>query len=136
MEIHRDIRHFAAFSLGRFAGYLELAGTGHLMAFIGVGWSNGGTGYGLKIAASDRDSYFSRDWQSVTLELPVDGGLVDVEVNIAKRSFWSGNCRELIHKEIGAWLKDRGLAPWPNGRPPRVNIWLVGLKRFRVSFLK
>lgn len=83
-------------------------------------WNNGkhhrsGAGYGLKISAADRDRHFKKTWASVVVELP-NG--VKAIINTDKQSFWSEACRELISKEIGAWLRLSGLAPWPSGAPP------------------
>lgn len=96
-------------------------------------WNNGshatsGAGYGLKVPASDRDQRFDRRWKTVVVELP-DGN--EVEVNVAKASFWS-TCRELIHRDIGRWLRASGRAPWQSGSPPSVSVEVAGARRFRV----
>lgn len=72
-----------------------------------IAWNNGkhhttGAGYGLKISIRDRDRYFRREWQSVFVML--EGQAEPIEVNVAKSSFWSPVCRELIHAEIGGWM--------------------------------
>ena len=105
---------------------------------IWVGWNNGkhhltGAGYGLKVNAADRDQYFSRVWQTVLIELPRPGGSLIAEVNVAKKSFWGGQCRELISKDIGLWLLDRGHAPWPAGAPPKFEVMRIGERQFRVK---
>jgi hypothetical protein len=82
-----------------------------------VAWSNGATGYGLKMSAVDRDTYLKRDWGSVDLFLP--GRADPVKVNVDKNSLWNRDCRELISKAIGTWLLNSGLAPWPKGHPPK-----------------
>ena len=87
-------------------------------------WNNGrhhksGAGYGLKISNDDRDRFFDRTAKTITIELP-NGHRFDV--NIDKQSFWGTACRELISKEIGEWLIDNGLAPWPKGKPPRFTL--------------
>lgn len=71
---------------------------------IVTAWNNGshnesGAGYGLKVPYSDRNQYFKRVWGTVLLEL--EGYPHLVEVNIRKKSFWEGTCRELIRKDIG-----------------------------------
>lgn len=103
--------------------------------FVASAWNNGshhssGAGYGLKVSASDRDRYFDRRWGMVELHLPTLGE--PVRVNIDKDSFWSGNCRELISREIGQWLQKIGKAPWPNGSPPRVALRPRGRGEFDV----
>ena len=90
---------------------------------IVTAWNNGrhyqsGAGYGLKIALEDRDKYFDRNWGSVFVQ--IQGINEEVEVNINKQSFWTEACRELISKEIGLWLRQIKLAPWPKGNPPQL----------------
>jgi antitoxin HigA-1 len=105
--------------------------------FSVTGWNNGafspsGSGYGVKLACADRDRHFNRDWQAVTLELPQDNGYVLVTVNANKDSFWGPHCRELIDRRIGRWLIESGLAPWPEGHPPKLRMRALGGGRFRV----
>jgi hypothetical protein len=98
-------------------------------------WNDGkhsktGAGYGVKLSVEDRDREFDRNWKSVTIELK--GGDA-VSVNVAKKSFWSGTCRELIHAEIGRWLFAKGLAPWPTGNPPKLQLVPTGKARFKLG---
>jgi len=99
-------------------------------------WNNGsykesGAGYGLKVSKSDRDQYFKREWGTILLEL--EGYSTSVEVNIRKKSFWEGTCREMICKDIGLWLLQNGLAPWPKRKPPKLYLVPKGGNKF---FLK
>ncbi len=96
-------------------------------------WHAGGAGYGLKISVAARDSFFRRDWRTVTLHLVAESTVADVEVNCAKDSFWNGTCRELIAQDIGRWFFDLGLAPWPKGRPPRFSMSPTTTGVFRVE---
>ena len=85
-------------------------------------WNNGqhhttGAGYGFKLSIEDRDRFFNKEWQSIFLSIPDATG--EVEINIAKSSFWNQSCRELISKEIGNWLIKSDLAPWPSRQPPK-----------------
>jgi len=106
---------------------------------IAQAWNNGshhrtGAGYGIKIATRDRDRYFRKEWKSVTLLL--EGIDSPVEVNTDKPSFWATECRELISKEIGLWLRASGKAPW-SGRPvPQLELKPLGEARFSVRFLR
>lgn len=89
---------------------------------IVTAWNNGqhrssGTGYGIKINANDRDRYFDKNRSSVFIR--INNSNNEVEINIEKDSFWSETCRELICKEIGIWLRNNNLAPWPKMQPPR-----------------
>lgn len=95
-------------------------------------WNNGkhhesGAGYGFKITASDRDRYFQKSWKSVIVVLPGDE---EVEVNVAKASFWTGTCRELINQRLGNWLIENGHAPWPKGQPPIFHLTVKGNRFF------
>jgi len=85
-------------------------------------WNNGnhhktGAGYGFKLKKEDRDKFFSEEWKNIYLSIP--GRKDEIEINIAKASFWNQSCRELISKEIGKWLISNSLAPWPTGQPPK-----------------
>lgn len=107
------------------------------MALIWTAWKSGkhgqsGVGYGLKVPIVDRDEHFCQEWQTVVLELPEENGSAEVEVNIAKKSFWNDSCHELISKKIGLWLQKKSLAPWPMNSPPRIAVELAGERRFRV----
>ena len=99
-------------------------------SFLVTAWCNGqprnsGSGYGLKISVEDRDGFFCRDWQTVTLRLGNEATNRVAKVNCAKDSFWNGDCRELIGKDIGRWFLDNDFAPWPKRMPPRFRMSLV-----------
>jgi hypothetical protein len=102
---------------------------------LATAWKNGspdarGNGYGLKISAADRDAFLKREFGSITLHLP--GISRPVTVNIDKASMWEGTCRELISRDIGAWLIGVGLAPWPKGAPPKFRLVPRGERAFDV----
>jgi hypothetical protein len=95
-------------------------------------WNNGkysatGAGYGVKLSSEDRDREFDRSWKTVAVELE---NRKTIQVNIAKNSFWSETCRELIHVEMGRWMLEQGLAPWPKGHPPRLQLIPNGEAKF------
>jgi hypothetical protein len=91
-----------------------------------------GAGYGLKITPADRDAYFDKRWKSIILELPYRDRWVEIEIKLAKKSFWGSQCRAIVNKEIGRWLLAHQLAPWPKRRPPLIEIEPLGGKRFGV----
>jgi hypothetical protein len=100
-----------------------------------VAWNNGahhasGAGYGLKMSAADRDAHIRREWGVVELYLP--GRAEPARVNVNKESLWSGNCRELISREIGMWLIKNRMAPWPNGNPPKFELVARAARAFDV----
>lgn len=100
------------------------------------GWHNGkannvtGVGYGIKIGGKERDNYFRKAWTSVAVEID-DGEVVDAQLS---PSFWR-KCPELRGARIGKWMLDYGLAPWPQGNPPRFQLEPIGKRRFRLSRL-
>jgi hypothetical protein len=69
---------------------------------IVTAWNNGGTSYGIKVSLDDRDRFFSKEWKSVTMAF--ERSRAQAQVNVAKKSFWTQGCRELIKKEISEWL--------------------------------
>lgn len=108
------------------------------MPLVWTAWNNGkhfesGAGYGLKVPVADRNRYFQREWQSITLELPLDIGHIEIEVSISKLSFWNKTCHELIDMHIGQWLRQVKLAPWPHRMPPKLLILHIGPRRFRLT---
>ena len=99
-------------------------------------WNNGsysksGAGYGVKLAADDRDRYFQRNWKTIELEL--EGYANVIKVNVAKPSFWNSKCRELIHSDIGRWLIDNGLNTWQTRQPPKLYLKFIAGNRFRLT---
>ncbi len=105
---------------------------------IWTAWVNGtpsasGSGYGLKVPITDRDRYFDRSWDKVTIELPTESGSIEAETNVKKASFWNNTCHELISKDIGQWLLICRLAPWPKGKPPKLEVEVREKGRFVVT---
>jgi hypothetical protein len=96
-------------------------------------WRNGtGTAVGLKVPVEDRRAFFDRSWATVFLVFPEDTNYGEIEVNVAKPSFWNDKCHELINKRIKEWLSGLGLLPWPRGRPPKVIIEPLSQRRFAI----
>ena len=91
-------------------------------SFRAKAWNNGshhatGAGYGIQLDANDRNKYFDTNWNTVTLFLEETS--CPISVNVDKPSFWGEVCKELIKKEIGIWLIDNGVAPWPKMHPQK-----------------
>jgi len=97
---------------------------------IWTGWNNSGTGYGFTVDPKG----FDPAWATVFVGLPTESGTVLVEANVAKKSF-RAKCPHLIDKRIGAWMRDRGHAPWPSRMPPKFEVQPAGKRRFRVNGL-
>ena len=107
-------------------------------SFPATAWNNGhwhttGAGYGLKVSVADRDRFFQRNWRTVSLRLIAASTVIVTVANCAKESFWSEDCRELISQDIGRWIIDLGLSPWPKGCPPRFTISPIGPAKFQVE---
>lgn len=105
-------------------------------SFTVTAWSNGspsktGSGYGLKISISDRDKYFKKNSKSTILHLA--GHKPPISVNTDKQSFWSPICRELISKDIGAWLIENKMGTWKAGYPPKLTMIPLGKNEFRLK---
>ncbi|MDI6886880.1 MAG: hypothetical protein QMD22_11195 [archaeon] len=97
-----------------------------------AGWNNGspgrtGAGYGIRIVRNDRDRYLQKVWDSVVIELEGDE---TVTINLSQ-SFWRG-CIELRSARIGKWMIERGLAPWPKGSPPELELEPITDREFRL----
>ncbi len=100
---------------------------------IVTAWTNGSDAFGVKVSMPDRERFFSEQWTTVTVEL--EGLATEVEVNVGKKSFWNLGCGELIHREIGQWLRANRLVPWPYRRPPKLLLVPVEGSRFRLQKL-
>jgi hypothetical protein len=106
-----------------------------MVQFTGTAWNNGkyhptGAGYGIKLSGIERDRYFKKDWRTVDLFVP--GSDKPCSVNVDKPSFWS-ECRELISKDIGAWLIREGKGKWLRGNPPSIKLISLSERSFQVQ---
>jgi hypothetical protein len=102
-------------------------------------WNNGahnrnGTGYGFKVNLPDRDQYFKKDWEKIVIE--IEDGKETFEIAINKTQFWGEEPYPLISKEIGKWLRNHGLAPWPHGKPPVFALDPVSDNQFSVNLAR
>lgn len=97
-------------------------------------WHDSQTIYGIKVEKEDRNKYFDRKWKSVLLKLKGRAGCS--KVNIGKKSFWDSRCRELVSKDIGAWLKKNRQIPWMESCPPRMLMEHVKGNKFSVRLIK
>ena len=105
---------------------------------IWTAWNNGeynpsGAGYGFKITYEDRIKHFQRTWKSVIVILSAKGENIEATANVDKKSFWSPSCGELISREIGNWLINKGLSRWPEGQPPKLKVSIDGDRRFQIE---
>lgn len=93
-------------------------------------WSNGGTGYGIRVGVSNRECYFRREWSDVTIE--IDGA---PKIFKLTGSFWR-TCPEIRGGAIRDWLTKNDLLPWPKGHPPALELIPVEGRRFRLTMGK
>ena len=105
-------------------------------SFTVTAWNNGtfsknGASYGLKISVIDRDHYFKKSKKSAVLHLSGKSGTISV--NTDKASFWSPICRELISKDIGAWLIANKMGKWSKGNPPKLTLVSLGNQEFKLK---
>jgi hypothetical protein len=97
------------------------------------GWKNGRfdgrrpVALGVTVGQQFAEMFFDRSWDAVLVE--IDGNAFRVKIT---NTFWT-TCPELRSPEIGAWLRNKGLAPWPKGRPPELRLSPVGIRRFRLD---
>jgi hypothetical protein len=77
-------------------------------------WNSGGGGSGLKVHGGPEVLRAHFDPARGTIRLVLDG--IEVEVNIAKKSFWTGTFGELNKRELGAFIQrhhlQRGQRVW------------------------
>ena len=96
-------------------------------------WNNGkfyssGAGYGIRITKTDRDQYFLKKWNDISIIIDNDK---EIDVNISK-SFWR-KCPELRHVEIGKSFIKKGIAPWSKGHPPSFDLEFIENKKYRLK---
>lgn len=98
------------------------------------GWRKGnpntktGARYGIRLNLGDRDKYFKKEWDSVTIEL--DKRRI-VKVNLSS-SFWR-DCIELRSKWIGKWMIENKVAPWTKYTPPILTLEPIKEGYFKLS---
>ena len=93
-----------------------------------TGWQNGKGGtYGIRVGVENAREFFDRNRASIEVEI---GGR-STSFTLTQK-FWT-TCPEFRGAAIGAWLRDNGLAPWPSGQPPIVELTPLGPTRFKLS---
>ena len=96
-------------------------------------WSNGGTGYGIRVPTADRARYFSREWKNVRVKIP---GMPEVECSLSP-TFWS-TCPEIRKVAFRNWFEKRGHVrgtqkTWKKGNPPKFHLTPVSGNRFALK---
>ena len=90
-------------------------------------WNDGGEGYGIRVGEANRDRYFDKGWGAIEVEIAG----VPHQFRLAS-SFW-GDSPEFRGRQIGDWLRLQGLAYWPVGSPPALELMPLGGNRFRLT---
>jgi hypothetical protein len=79
------------------------------------------------VGRANAKKYFDTAWNTIHVE--IDGRAHTFDLH---HTFWT-TCPEFRGAAIGAWLRAKGLAPWPRGEPPQVELTPLGGNRFRLS---
>ena len=107
----------------------ETRSKGEYMTF--TAWSHEGEWYGFRISKTERDSCFSRELQTVILELPHGNGTVRIQVNVSP-SFWK-NCPELRSSKIRNWFNECGYSAPTTIKVPRFQAEFVNQNTIRIA---
>lgn len=96
-------------------------------------WSNGGTGYGIRVPTADRARYFSREWKNVRVKIP---GMPEVECSLSS-GFW-GKCSEIRSVAFRNWFEKlahvRGMQEnWEERNPPKFHLTPISGNRFSLK---
>src|SRR5437899_6696560 len=92
------------------------------------GWKSGEGGtYGIRVGKENAKKFFDPAWS--TIEVEIDGSTHGFALS---DTFWT-TCPEFRGAEIGAWLLATGLAPWPRGKPPHLELMPLGGNRFKLT---
>jgi hypothetical protein len=93
-------------------------------------WNDGGSTYGIRVGAPNRDSFFDETWTEIEVE--IEG---QVHRFALTSGFWN-KCPEF--RDSGAsvirdWLNRHHALDWPTGEPPQVELIPLGGNRFRLE---
>lgn len=97
------------------------------------GWKNGpfhkkrAVALGVRVGRELAERFFPKDWDVVLVEIEGDTFLVKLT-----KTFWK-TCPELRSRAIRDWMRKKGLAPWPEGKPPEMRLTPMGRNRFRLE---
>jgi len=82
---------------------------------------------GIRVGREFARRFFEKDWQFVLVE--VEGETIPIKIT---KTFWT-TCPELRSPTIGSWMRKKGLAPWPEGKPPEMRLTPMGRNSFRLE---
>lgn len=90
-------------------------------------WSNGSNGYGIRVGAVNRASYFDPAWKQIVVMIES----AEAHFSITP-SFWR-KCPEFRGRVLRDLFYRKGLAPWPKYAPPGFELIPLGSGRFRLE---
>lgn len=93
-------------------------------------WSNGRGIYGIRVGSANRNAFFRREWQQITVEM---GGAPRTFKLTA--GFWR-DCpefRDFKESWIEQWLRLQSAIPWPQFHPPEFQLIPTGENTFRLE---
>jgi len=82
---------------------------------------------GVRVGRANVERFFERHWDLVLIK--VENETIPVKLT---KGFWT-MFPELRSPAIGDWMRKKGLAPWPEGRPPELRLIPMGGNRFRLE---
>ena len=93
------------------------------------GWKGGTSGktLGVRVGTKNAARHFSKGWDRVHIE--TDGVVGSYPLG---DGFWK-SCPEFRGGGIQKWLLQTGLAPWPKGSPPKLELISCGGPFFRLT---
>lgn len=97
-------------------------------------WNNGkysatGSGYGLRIAKSDR--YLFENLQNITITVD------DEEVSFKIRESFGNKCSEFRSEKIGLWIirNNNGELRWPKGFPLKFELRQINTNSYKLDYI-
>ena len=97
------------------------------------GWKSGkfdarrAVALGLRVGRENVERFFGKNWDLVLVQ--IENQTISMKVT---KTFWT-TCPELRNPAIGAWMRKKALVPWPNGKPPEMQLIPMGRNRFRLD---
>ena len=92
-------------------------------------WNNGGQTFGIRVGMTQRDRFFSRDWEEILIEMDGESHSFGITPG-----FWN-QCPEIRdrgHPLIREWLARYRSLEWLRGHPPEMELVPIGGCKFRL----
>ncbi len=95
-------------------------------------WTNGKGSYGIRVAVSDRRTYFDPAWETVILEF--HKSVFEHEVNINTTTFRKHGI--IVSVEVKLWMEENKVIPWIIGFPTKLTLEPRSNRRFLLMRLR